>query len=53
MISEKLNHHPNITNAYGFVKLELQTHDLGGLTKTDFKFAESVIQLMDMRRNLF
>jgi 4a-hydroxytetrahydrobiopterin dehydratase len=53
MISEKLNHHATITNKYGFVKLEILTHEVAGLTKSDFIFAESVNQLMDMRRNFF
>lgn len=36
---EKLNHHPNWTNVYNSLVIELTTHDAGGLTALDFKLA--------------
>ena len=36
---EKLNHHPEWFNVYNRVKIELVTHDVGGLSNFDFKLA--------------
>ena len=32
-----MNHHPELRNVYGHVTIELSTHDLGGISKKDFK----------------
>lgn len=53
ILSEKMNHHPRITNTYGNVGLEIWTHEINGLTQLDFEFAEAVNKLLNMRRNLF
>ena len=53
ILAEKMDHHPTIINTYGNVSLEIWTHDVGGLTKLDFEFAETVNKLLDVRRNLF
>lgn len=45
LIAEKLNHHPDWSNSYKTVEIQLTTHDLGGLSKLDFDFAQSVDQL--------
>jgi 4a-hydroxytetrahydrobiopterin dehydratase len=37
--AEKLNHHPNWSNVYNKVTIELSTHDAGGLTDLDFELA--------------
>lgn len=37
--AEKLNHHPEWFNVYNKVKVELVTHDVGGLSELDFKLA--------------
>jgi len=42
--AEKLNHHPEIHNVYSKVRIELTTHDAGGLTELDFKLAEKIDQ---------
>ena len=39
---ETINHHPNWYNAYNLVKIELTTHDLGGLSNLDFKLAKKI-----------
>ena len=39
MAAEKLNHHPNWSNTYNKLFIELTTHDAGGLTKLDFQLA--------------
>ena len=45
ILSEKMNHHPNWQNTYNKVKIELTTHDKGGITTNDTKLAESIDKL--------
>ena len=40
--AEKLNHHPNWSNVYNRVDISLSTHDAGGLTELDLKFANLI-----------
>jgi len=41
--AERLNHHPEITIAYGGVSIALRTHDAGGgLTGYDFELARRI-----------
>tara|TARA_B100000214_G_scaffold31051_1_gene20019 strand:+ start:177 stop:467 length:291 start_codon:yes stop_codon:yes gene_type:complete len=47
ILSEKMNHHPNWQNTYNKVKIELTTHDKGGITSNDTKLAESIDKLID------
>ena len=47
ILSEKMNHHPNWQNTYNKVKIELTTHDKGGITINDTKLAESIDKLID------
>ena len=37
--AEKLDHHPEWSNVYDRVRIELSTHDAGGLTALDFELA--------------
>jgi 4a-hydroxytetrahydrobiopterin dehydratase len=37
---EKMNHHPEWTNVYDRVTVELSTHDAGGVTVKDFELGE-------------
>lgn len=39
---EKLNHHPEWFNVYNRVKIELVTHDVGGISNFDFKLAHTI-----------
>ncbi|HAC79120.1 MAG: 4a-hydroxytetrahydrobiopterin dehydratase [Candidatus Binatia bacterium] len=39
LIAEKMDHHPEWSNVYNRVVIELQTHDAGGLTELDFELA--------------
>ena len=41
-ISEKMNHHPKITNVYNVVELELWTHTNNSITKLDHELAEEI-----------
>lgn len=38
--AEELNHHPNWSNVYNKVKVELQTHSEGGVTEKDIELAK-------------
>ena len=42
IIAEAMNHHPNWSNVYGKVIIELTTHDLGGLTRKDIQLAKAI-----------
>ena len=37
--AEKLDHHPEWFNVYSTVKIDLTTHDCGGISDLDFRFA--------------
>ncbi|MGR3660854.1 MAG: 4a-hydroxytetrahydrobiopterin dehydratase [Paracoccaceae bacterium] len=43
--AEKLNHHPDWQNSYKRVDVTLSTHDTGGLTKLDVRFASIMDRL--------
>jgi len=45
LISEEMQHHPEINLTWGKVALEITTNDLGGLTELDFLFALKVNEL--------
>ena len=36
---EKMNHHPEWSNVYNRVTVDLSTHDAGGITQMDFDLA--------------
>lgn len=40
--AEKMNHHPEWSNVYNKVTVELVTHDAGGITDLDFKLARKM-----------
>lgn len=39
LAAEKMDHHPDWSNVYKTVKVNLSTHDAGGLTALDFDLA--------------
>lgn len=45
LLAEALNHHPNWSNVYNKVMIELFTHDAGGITEYDFTLAERIDRL--------
>jgi 4a-hydroxytetrahydrobiopterin dehydratase len=49
MEAEKLNHHPEWFNVYSRLKIELVTHDIGGISNYDIKVASIISKLYDER----
>ncbi len=45
MLSESMNHHPELINVYSTVSIELKTHDLGGLSNLDIQLAKAINKL--------
>ena len=45
IVAEKQNHHPEWFNVYNKVKIELATHDAGGITRSDFTLATSINEI--------
>ena len=41
-IAEKESHHPNISFGWGYVKIEIYTHAINGLTENDFILAAKI-----------
>ncbi|MEM7582908.1 MAG: 4a-hydroxytetrahydrobiopterin dehydratase [Acidobacteriota bacterium] len=39
LVAEGMNHHPEWFNVYNRVVIDLTTHDAGGISELDFKFA--------------
>lgn len=39
LVAERMNHHPEWSNVYRTVNVQLTTHDAGGLTGLDFELA--------------
>ncbi len=42
LAADKMNHHPDWSNAYNKVTIDLSTHSAGGLTKNDFELAGKI-----------
>ena len=46
VISEKMNHHPELFNVYNKVNIRLTTHDASGVTDKDIKLASEIDGLL-------
>ncbi|MEM6603485.1 MAG: 4a-hydroxytetrahydrobiopterin dehydratase [Pseudomonadota bacterium] len=49
-VAEALNHHPNWTNIYNKIVVELTTHDANGVTEKDYFLANEMDRLFEMYR---
>ena len=45
LAAEKMDHHPDWSNAWNKVVIDLSTHSAGGLTQNDFALAAKISQL--------
>jgi 4a-hydroxytetrahydrobiopterin dehydratase len=45
--AEKLDHHPEWSNVYGRVVVDLVTHDAGGITELDLELAKRMSAIAD------
>jgi 4a-hydroxytetrahydrobiopterin dehydratase len=45
MAAEKMDHHPDWSNAWNKVTVDLSTHSAGGITKNDFELASKMQQI--------
>lgn len=45
LVAESMNHHPEWFNVYHTVKVELTTHDAGGISAKDFTLAQRMEKL--------
>ena len=46
LLAESKNHHPNWSNVYNRVSIDLTTHDLGGLSSLDVELAAAIEALL-------
>jgi 4a-hydroxytetrahydrobiopterin dehydratase len=42
LVAEKMDHHPDWSNAWNTVKVSLSTHSAGGVTQSDIRLAEAM-----------
>jgi len=42
LVAERMDHHPEWSNVYGRVVIELTTHDVGGISEHDFELARKI-----------
>jgi 4a-hydroxytetrahydrobiopterin dehydratase len=45
LVAEAMNHHPDWTNVYNRVTIDLNTHDVGGISALDFRLAKRIEEL--------
>lgn len=46
LVAESMNHHPSWSNVYNRVTIDLDTHDIGGISALDFALAEKIDALV-------
>jgi 4a-hydroxytetrahydrobiopterin dehydratase len=42
LVAQAMDHHPEWLNVYNTVRVDLSTHDAGGITKLDFQLARKM-----------
>ncbi len=45
LLAEAMNHHPDWSNVYSRVTIDLNTHDVGGISDLDFQLAKKINDL--------
>jgi len=46
LVAETMGHHPDWSNSWNRVVIDLSTHDLGGLSDLDLELAQRINQLL-------
>ena len=46
MVAQAMNHHPEWSNIYQFVHVDLFTHDVVGITELDFTLAHKIERVL-------
>ncbi len=46
ILAERANHHPEWSNVYNSVVINLTTHEAGGISKRDFELAQKISKLI-------
>jgi len=46
LLAEAMNHHPEWSNVWNRVDIDLTTHDAGGLSDLDFQLADRIDKLL-------
>jgi 4a-hydroxytetrahydrobiopterin dehydratase len=49
LVAERMNHHPEWSNVWNTVRIELTTHDAGGITANDVALAAAMERLAAAR----
>lgn len=47
LVAERLDHHPEWFNVYATVRVQLTTHDAGGISELDFELAAAMNRIAD------
>lgn len=47
LLAEKSDHHPDWSNSWSKVVIELTSHDVGGLSRRDFELARAIDRVVD------
>jgi 4a-hydroxytetrahydrobiopterin dehydratase len=45
LVAEAMNHHPDWANVYNRVTIDLNTHDVGGISTLDFTLARRINEI--------
>jgi 4a-hydroxytetrahydrobiopterin dehydratase len=48
LAAEKLDHHPEWSNTYATLTVDLLTHDVGGVTELDFELARQMERIFGL-----
>jgi len=46
IVAEKINHHPEWSNVYSRVVIDLTTHEAGGISQRDFELAQEMNSIL-------